>query len=131
MTALLADFGWLSIFFIIVAVLLAVGARLGAGSPHERRAALGVLTTQTELPTALAEPLRRLVEDDDTAIRRQAARALALLPATTRVGDLGIGVIPIALAFALPSLLVSLHARSRSRDERERATLPATNRGGA
>jgi len=42
--------------------------------------------------------------------------ALALLPAATRLGEIGLPVIPVALAFALPSLLVTLHARRRGRD---------------
>lgn len=43
--------------------------------------------------------------------------ALALVPAATALGDLGPRMIPAALAFALPTLVVSLHARRRSLDE--------------
>lgn len=46
--------------------------------------------------------------------------ALLLLPASARLADVGVGLIPIALAVALPSMWVSLHARSRSRDDRLR-----------
>jgi hypothetical protein len=42
--------------------------------------------------------------------------ALALLPAATRLGTLGLSLIPVALAFALPALLVTLHARRRGQD---------------
>lgn len=43
--------------------------------------------------------------------------ALTLVPAAVSLRTLGTRVIPIALAFALPTLLVTLHARRRSLDE--------------
>jgi hypothetical protein len=42
--------------------------------------------------------------------------ALALLPAAIGLGALGRPLIPIALAFAMPALLVTLHARRRGQD---------------
>jgi hypothetical protein len=42
--------------------------------------------------------------------------AVALLPATIRLRTLGLSLIPAALAFALPGLLVTLHARRRGRE---------------
>ena len=43
--------------------------------------------------------------------------ALAIVPAAASLSSLGVAAIPEALAFALPTLLVTLHARRRSSDE--------------
>jgi hypothetical protein len=43
--------------------------------------------------------------------------ALSLVPAAAALRELGTALVPAALAFALPTLLVTLHARRRSRDE--------------
>ena len=43
--------------------------------------------------------------------------ALSLVPAAASLRELGTSVIPTALAFVLPTLLVTLHARRRSLDE--------------
>jgi len=43
--------------------------------------------------------------------------ALSVVPAAASLSSLGAAAIPSALAFALPTLLVTLHARRRSSDE--------------
>ena len=103
-----------------VVPVLAKGLR--AGLPEARRRPLeiepvefGVSQKARRSPRHAVLLYRGLMGSFFTALV-----AIALLPATTRLGELGLGVIPTAIAFALPSLLVSLHARSRSRDERLR-----------
>ncbi len=100
----------------------AIARGLRAGLPEARRrpveiepVAFGVSQKARRSPRHAVLLYRGLMGSFFTALV-----ALALLPATTRLGELGVGVIPVALAFALPSLLVSLHARSRGRDERAR-----------
>jgi len=43
--------------------------------------------------------------------------ALSLVPAAAALRELGTALIPAAMAFVLPTLLVTLHARQRSVDE--------------
>lgn len=111
----------------------ALASLLRAGLPEARRrpvavepVAFGVSQKARRSPRHAVLLYRGLMGSFFTALV-----ALALLPVATRLGEVGLGLIPIALAFALPSLFVSLHARGRSRDDRAPAPASTSNGEGA